>query len=73
MQKIALYNRQKLQSFLQPKIMERLLKFLPTTFIKVLNGVCGGWGAKNNRGPFFVHFLMTKRGQFQRDNFSWSV
>ena len=27
-----------LQSFLQPKIMEKLLKFLPTTF-KVLNGV----------------------------------
>lgn len=34
---------QKLQSFLQPKIMERLLKFLPTTtfIIQVLNSVLG--------------------------------
>lgn len=34
---------QKLQSFLQPKIMERLLKFLPTTtfIIQVLNSVWG--------------------------------
>lgn len=42
---------QKLQSVLQPKIMERLAKFLPTTFIKVLNYV-GGGGTKNNRGLF---------------------
>lgn len=33
----------------KPKVMERLLKFLPTTFIKVLNGV---WGRQNNRGLF---------------------
>lgn len=38
---------QKLQTVLQPKMIERLLKFLPTTFIEVLNGVWGG-GTENN-------------------------
>ena len=46
---------QKLQTVLQPKMIERLLKFLPTTFIKVTNDA-GGGGTKNNKGLFSAVF-----------------